>query len=66
VQVDCDHYIVNATQDATFNTPVVNASALLNAQTVSGAVDVIVAGKSTKGHRHKDTQTGLGLSGTMA
>lgn len=66
VEVDCDRFVVNAGQDVTLNTPTVVVSQALVAQTLTGDQDVIVAGKSTKDHRHKNTQPGTGQSGTMA
>lgn len=52
-EVNCARFVVNASESATFNTPVLSASARVEA-----AADVVAAGTSLRGHRHSGDSGG--------
>lgn len=70
VQVDCDHYLVNAQQytvnastGMAFNTPAATASGAFNAASVAADTGLKVAGKEVLGHNHGNVQNGDGNTG---
>lgn len=70
IQADCTRFVVNASTEVVLNTPVVKASANVEAigtvmaAVVNGTTEVIFAGASSTTHRHDLVQPGIGTSGT--
>lgn len=70
IEANCTRFVINASAEVVFNTPTVTNSGdqvvvgTATAETVVGTTDVVFAGKSSVDHRHKDTEPGLGNSGT--
>jgi phage gp45-like len=69
VQVDCDHYLVNAQQytvnastGMAFNTPTATASGVFNAGSVAADASLKVGGKEVLGHNHGNVQNGGGIT----
>lgn len=63
VQVDCDELVVNAATRVRFNTPVVEASAKVQATTVEATTSLKIQGKEMHLHTHGGVDTGVGTSG---